>query len=163
MKVSLKFCSAWTVHKSLKIYSNLSIILNPKRSPFSHPFRKHVRTAFGRTYNAISPLLFPFSIQILHPQVKQPAIIPPKGPSQKLCETKGRSLARTRVRVKQTENQKRAMKLERNVELRREPRSFWRRRWGCSRLFGFVRRTGRMCTWVGEVRWETTGNWITHW
>jgi hypothetical protein len=99
------------------------------RFPFlSHRSGKHVLIAFGRIYKAISPLLLPFSIQILHPDVRQPAMIPPKGPSQRLCDTKGRSLAKKRVRVKQMANQKRAMKLERNAELRIEPRSVWRRR-----------------------------------
>jgi len=101
---------------------NLSTFLNPQRFPLNHLSGRHDPTAFGRTYNAISPLLLLFSTQILHPQVKQPAMIPPKGPSQKLCETNGRNLARKTVRVTQIENQKRAMKLERKAELRMEPK-----------------------------------------
>lgn len=35
--------------------------------------RRLARIALGRTYKAISPLLLPFSIQMLEPQVKHPA------------------------------------------------------------------------------------------
>jgi len=55
------------------------ILLRPL---FSQESGKMVRIARGKTYNAISPLLLGFSIQMLDPQMSDATKVQPYGPSK---------------------------------------------------------------------------------
>jgi len=83
----------------------------------SHLYGRSDRIALGKTYNAISPLLRPFSIQILLPHSSEPANMAPQGPSQTSCEIHGNSRAKKIERVKQTPNQHEETNADRNAAL----------------------------------------------
>lgn len=132
-----------------------SAIRTPRFPLFTHLSGKHARTARGRTYSAISPLLLPFSIQMLFPQTRHPASTHPKGPSQKSWETNGKSRAKSRVRVTQIENQNEPTNVERKVALRSAPRRVASARCGRRRVWGRVKRIGRK--WACQRRRNQAG------
>ena len=108
----------------------------------THALGRHVLIALGKTYNAISPLLLPFSIQMLLPHVKHPANTHPYGPSQKSCEICGSRRASKSVRELQTANQKDETKVDRKATLRsaaRDAESATRKR---STVWGRINRMG---------------------
>jgi hypothetical protein len=115
--------------------------------PFSQELGMHVLKALGRTYKAISPLLRPFSIQMLLPHARDPVNKHPYGPSQKSCEIHGKSRASTSVRVRQTAYQYDATNVDRKKALRRAAMKVVKARWARKRLFGRVRRIGKKCTY----------------
>jgi len=130
------------------VNTNDSISFIPRLSPRMHVLERRDRIALGRTYNAISPLLLSFSIQMLLPHANEPAMIPPYGPSQKSCEIQGNRRAKTMERVRQTPYQHDETNVERNAALRRAWRIVGRtiRRRSMIEL-GRVRKIGRKWTW----------------
>jgi hypothetical protein len=122
--------------------TNRSASRTPALPPRTHASGRHARTAFGNTYNAISPRRLPFSIQMLLPHTKHPANTPPYGPSQKSCEMKGNKRANTTERVRHTLYQYDVTKVVRKVALRRAPKSAARARRGSRRARGRLKTTG---------------------
>ena len=101
--------------------TNCSMAYTFLRPLLNHRSGRHARMARGRTYNAISPLRLPLSIQMLLPQTMHPAKTQPNGPSKKSCEISGSARATTRERVIHTAAQNEETKAERNEALRRIP------------------------------------------
>ena len=145
MKATLQSIStSASHHTAAETYRSTARLFHP-RLRASQPGRI-VLNARGSTYKAISPLLLPFSIQMLAPQAKDPASMAPCGPSQKSCDTKGKILARTTARVRQTPYQYNATNEARKAVLRNAPRLVARKRAGRMRVLGRVKRTGTKCT-----------------
>jgi hypothetical protein len=74
----------------LQISIYLSAAVAAKLLDFIQLPGRHDLIALGSTYRAISPLLLPFSTQMLAPHARHPARIHPVGPSQKSCEMYGK-------------------------------------------------------------------------
>ena len=69
-------------HLGEGVVSHLSTNRTLLRPPFNQESDKTVLIARGRTYNAISPLLLGFSIQMLDPQISEATNTQPYGPSK---------------------------------------------------------------------------------
>lgn len=113
---------------------------------FTHSAGRHARMARGNTYNAISPLRCPRSIQMLEPQIKLPTKVHPKGPSQKSCGIHGNRRARASVRVRQTAYQMEETNAERKEALLATESRVDTKRGTSSSLRGLVRRMGKKWT-----------------